>query len=350
MSQNNKCPACGAAGRTEENTVSRQCPLCGFPYPAPAAFLSRNARDCWAEAARAWSENALRNCHKEISASGLFTVNRSGVFLADPTTRKLLSSADSSFARDNVVSVSTTSRQGVICFGDGHLEMFGNDVQALGMQVRGLHEIRTAVVSPDCLYAVSITGNVIACGSTYEREVIESWTGVKSLSACEKHIAGLLENGKVVYAVLAAYRDGSLNPATEWSDIKQIATAAGCILGLQEGGSVFFAGETEDPRKAICNHGNIVQIAADDTFAYALDTTGRVHLEGDKSTTLGRDRLKIEELEHVVMICAYKAAAAALLLNGEIRIFGSVSPMAMPDDSDRTINLSGLMATPYPSV
>lgn len=111
-----------------------------------------------------------------------------------------------------------------------------------------------------------------------EKEVIESWTDIISISMYGQFPMGLRADGTVVTAHIssATYRVDT----SSWTDIIEIADGQQYIVGLKADGTVVAQGHNGDGQANVDGWTDIVTIAAGWRHTVGLDSAGKVHITG----------------------------------------------------------------------
>lgn len=131
---------------------------------------------------------------------------------------------------------------------------------------------------------ISEDGKVFFSGEDIrEKEIIEKWSDIISISIMGEFAMGLKEDGKVVTAKNSSssyYIDTS-----DWSDIIAIAAGQQYIVGLRADGTVTAQGHNGDGQAEVESWNNIVMIDAGWRHTVGVDIDGNIYIAGYHSDT-----------------------------------------------------------------
>lgn len=313
------CPVCGSPREASaENPYD--CPVCGLENAYVRFFAGENGR---ALQRRREEEAARRLIQARMEQyAGALAYDGSAAALIDPKTHRLtVTESDGSVReQENVRQVSAGGRTAVTLFLDGSVSVHGGGGYG-EQEAERFSGIRHVLAGPNCVYAVTKEGTVLAAGSPAAPSV-RTWTEVRALACGAYHVLGLREDGTV--RIAGQLLDEEVCRAVEgWRNVTAIAAASDCSLGLHADGTVSFAGRASDARREAVRWRDVAAIAADSSYAVGLTRDGRVLLAGSCAPFLDMGRSRAREWTNIIAIACGRSGIAALTVSLELRRTGA---------------------------
>lgn len=350
------CPVCGRPAAMEAPDVWG-CPECGFAYSQVKRFAGSGALAVWRQAAAGEKRRLLERVIGLCARQPVFGFGGGALTFTSPQDGRLYLVEASGIQpqRPEVRQYSApenTLRNKVFLLSDGRLEAEGDNEYGQ-CRTGNLHDIRRALATPRCTYAVTSEGNVQCCGEPFS-PAVASWKNVQELAAGAYHLVGLTGDGRVLAA------GDMLNSAVAaeiagWREITAIACAGDATISLRRDGTVCFAGRPGDPREAVRDWSGIAAIAIESVYAAGLTADGRVLPAGRNSNDdLDLGRREAASWTNVAAIACSRSGIAALGMDGSVRLAGNIRDIGRLksawdsfSDTVRSQLLQAVMISPF---
>ena len=161
-----RCPVCGKA--KEANTYS--CSGCGFPLAFVTQFSDKESYDLWSEQVKEEKQKLTNKKRKNLAAC-FWAAGGCTAYLQEQLY--LIHSNGDFQKEEGVQGFSAGERNYAVLYTDGSVKMFGEDNGYGQKDTDSWKDITSVLAAPNCTYAITVSGEVVAAGSA--RQDVLTW-------------------------------------------------------------------------------------------------------------------------------------------------------------------------------
>lgn len=318
------CPVCGKE-KKQISLSEYDCEYCGFTNAFVQFFASKEGYENWKSNVKLAAEQYKNKKRDSIANSNCLFVGNNAVAFLDVNSNNMYIALGNGTVQteQNAVQFSSSERNYAVLYKDGTVKIFGDDNEFGQKNTAEWNHIVYIATAPNCTYGITKNGTIVYAGSLMDPAVLQ-WKNLKFLLSSDEFILGIHNDGKVSMSSKET-TSVDVEDVKRWSDVKRIAVARNCIIGLLENGSVKYSGKNDDPRHQCESWRDIITVEADNAYVYGLTKEGNVLVAGNCKNFLDKGRKNAGTWKDVVAISCNKSGIGAITGSGELLFAGTIA-------------------------
>lgn len=322
---NNKiCPVCGKE-KKQISLSEYDCEYCGFTNAFVQFFASKEGYERWEKDVKLAVEKHKNKKRDSLANSNCLSVGNNAVAFLDVNSNDMYIALGNGLVQteQNAVQFSSSERNYAILYKNGEVKVFGDDNEFGQKNTEGWKNIINIATAPNCTYGITRDGNIVYAGALMDPAVTR-WKKLKLVLSSDEIILGVHNDGRVS---VSSKETTSVNVESvkSWSNIKGIALARNCIIGLLANGNVKYSGKIDDSRNQCESWKNIICVAADNAYVYGLTKAGNVLVAGNCKSFLDKGRKNAGMWKDVIAVSCNKSGVGAITSSGELLFAGTIA-------------------------
>lgn len=326
MIEKKVCPVCKSAG---EDPKTAKCIKCGFENAFIDYFASKNSYNSWLKEVET-AKAAIKKQKIAAVNSDSFFIGSDMIAYCDADSSKIyvIGSTGIMNVYENAKQISVCMSGGyAVLYNDGTVKVFCNNNDYKQKDTADWRNIENVLFTPKCTYGVKSDGRVCYAGLMADNDIY-GWKNIKSLVygstiLDESFIVGLTDTKNVLVSKISSdISDTQI--IGSWEKIKKIVASRNCVAGLCEDGTVMFFGKDDDPRQDAAKWRNVLDVTADNSFIYGLSETKKILVSGKTKSFLDKGRSSVS-WEDIVAISSNNSGICAINGSGDLNFAGTLS-------------------------
>lgn len=322
---NNKvCPVCGKE-KKQISLSEYDCEYCGFTNAFIQFFASKEGYESWKRNVKQAVEKYKNEKRDSLANSNCLSVGNNAVAFLDVNSNDMYIALGNGLVRteQDAIQFSSSERNYAVLYKNGAVKVFGDDNEFGQKNTEAWKNISYISTAPNCTYGITRDGNIVYAGALMDIAVAR-WKNLKLVLSSDEFILGVHNDGKVSVSSKDT-TSVDVQAVKQWSDIKEIALARNCIIGLLANGNVKYSGKTDDSRRQCELWKDIISVAADNAYVYGLTKAGDVLVAGNCKSFLDKGRKNASVWKDVVAISCNKSGVGAITGSGELLFAGTIA-------------------------
>ena len=322
---NNKiCPVCGKE-KKQISLSEYDCEYCGFANAFVQFFASKEGYESWKRNVKLAVEKHKNKKRDSLANSNCLSVGNNAVAFLDVNSNEMYIALGNGLVQteQNAVQFSSSERNYAVLYKNGAVKVFGDDNEFGQKNTEGWKNIINISTAPNCTYGITKEGTIVYAGALMDPTVAR-WKNLKLVLSSDEFILGVHNDGKVS---VSSKETTSVNVESvkSWSNIKGIALARNCIIGLLANGNVKYSGKIDDSRSQCESWKDIISVAADNAYVYGLTKAGDVLVVGNCKSFLDKGRKNANTWKDVIAVSCNKSGIGAITSSGELLFAGTIA-------------------------